>query len=561
MSQFSNSLFHSFEIDLGINLPKKFTFPFYYEPHALSILAANQLQNYLETQTDFVHNFGLNTNENGLPIGKMFGVMVVKNHQDSLGFLAAFSGKLADSNDIKGFVPTLYNTLHEVGFYKKGEATLNAINGEIETLESTTVLQEATENLIKTKANYEAELKALKAEIKIAKQQRNEQREALKSKLSTEANEALLENLNKQSINYQIRLKHLKLYWEAQINHAEIVLNTLKQPIENLKNERANLSASLQKRIHEQYKFLNAKGETKDLLAIFKDTTTPIPPAGSGECAAPKLFQYAFENDLKPIAMAEFWWGASPKSEVRKHKQFYPSCRSKCEPILGFMMQGLQVDENPIEQSIIYKSDLEIIFEDDYLLLLNKPHEFLSVPGKTSNDSVFTKMKQYLPHATGPLLVHRLDMSTSGLMLVAKSERIHKQLQKQFIERTVKKRYVALLDGVLQTSEGTVNLPLRVDLDNRPQQLVCFEHGKPATTNYHVIGIENGKTRIYFYPITGRTHQLRVHAAHTDGLKTPIVGDDLYGTKSNRLHLHAESLIFMHSVSKEILKFTCEVPF
>lgn len=561
MSHFSNSFFHPLEFDLGINLPEKFTFPFYYQPHPLSVLAANQLKKYLETQTDFTHNFGLNANENGLPIGKMFGVMVVKNNQDTLGFLAAFSGKLADSNDIKGFVPTLYNTLHEAGFYKQGEAKLNAINAEIETLENAKELHEALGNLETIKISYDVALKILKTEIKLAKQKRNEQREASKNTLSVEEYAVFLEKLNKQSISYQIRLKHLKLQWEAKINHAEAVLNNLMQPIENLKNERGNLSASLQKRIHEQYKFLNAKGETKDLLTIFKGTTTPIPPAGSGECAAPKLFQYAFENDLKPIAMAEFWWGTSPKSEVRKHKQFYPSCRSKCEPILGFMMQGLLVDDNPIEKAITYENNLEIVFEDDYLLLVNKPHEFLSVPGKTTNDSVFTKMKQYLPKATGALLVHRLDMSTSGLLLVAKSERIHKLLQKQFIERNIKKRYVALLDGVLSTEKGTISLPLRVDLDNRPQQLVCYEYGKPATTNYHVIGIENGKTRIYFYPITGRTHQLRVHSAHTDGLKIPIVGDDLYGTKDTRLHLHAESLTFIHPISKQELTIHCEVPF
>jgi len=246
------------------------------------------------------------------------------------------------------------------------------------------------------------------------------------------------------------------------------------------------------------------------------------PPAGSGECAAPKLFQYAYEHDFKPIAMAEFWWGASPKSEVRKHKQFYPSCRSKCEPILGHMMQGLDVEDNPIQTVATYKAALEIVYEDDYLLLVNKPPEFLSVPGKHIQESVLTRMKRYLPKAKGPLLVHRLDMSTSGLLLVAKNEKTHKNLQKQFIARTIKKRYVALLDGEILTKTGVIDLPLRVDLDNRPQQLVCYTHGKPAKTNYEVVDIVAGKTRIHFYPVSGRTHQLRVHAAHVDGLNMPI---------------------------------------
>jgi tRNA pseudouridine32 synthase/23S rRNA pseudouridine746 synthase len=225
------------------------------------------------------------------------------------------------------------------------------------------------------------------------------------------------------------------------------------------------------------------------------------------------------------------------------------------------MMQGLAVDDNPIETQIVFNQALDIVYEDAHLLLVNKPHEFLSVPGKSINESVLSRMQQYLPHATGPLLLHRLDMSTSGLLLVAKSQRVYKHLQKQFIDRSVKKRYVALLDGILPNTEGTVNLPLRVDLDNRPQQLVCYAHGKPATTDYQVIAAENGKTRIYFYPITGRTHQLRVHAAHSEGLKTPIVGDDLYGTKANRLHLHAERISFTHPITKEGLTVSCETPF
>ena len=561
MHRFTSSLFHPLNIALGNSLPEKFTFPFYYEPHPLSILAAEDLQTYLKHQTDFVHNFGLNEQEKAAPIGKMFGVMVVKSPQGTLGYLAAFSGKLADSNYIKGFVPTVYNTLNSAGFYKKGEAQLNVLNDGIETLENALIYRQAKRNVIDKKIEYEAALNALKAEIKAAKHRRNKQRATEKLKLSPDAYAVFLERLSKQSIHYQIRLKHLKLHGEAQLHDAETILNNLKLPIQQLKQERAALSASLQKRLHEHYQFLNSKGQTKDLLAIFKDTPTPVPPAGSGECAAPKLFQYAYENKLQPLCMAEFWWGASPKSEVRKHQQYYPSCRSKCEPILAHMMQGLKVDDNPMLQAISHPNGLEIVFEDAYLLLLNKPHEFLSVPGKTISESVLTKMRQYLPNATGPLLVHRLDMSTSGLLLLAKTERIHKQLQKQFIERSIKKRYVALLDGVLPFSEGTINLPLRVDLDNRPQQLVCYNYGKPAVTHYKVIGIENGKTRIHFFPVTGRTHQLRVHAAHSEGLKMPIVGDDLYGTKTNRLYLHAEGLEFTHPITKKVLSVTCNAPF
>lgn len=558
MQNFGDSYFHPLKKTEGIEVPELFTFPFYYEPHPLSMLAAKDLQDYLETQTDFVHNFGLDISMQGLVIGKMFGVMVVKNSKGHLGYLAAFSGKLAESNDWKGFVPPIFDTLNETGFYKIGEAKLNQLNREIEIFENAVELKNAKTRLAELKETFQKELAAFKMLMKVEKQKRNKQREEA---LGSDEYDVLFNTLKTESIRHQLDLKRLKYDWVLRINKVEKALETLLAPIDALKSERAELSATLQKRLHEQYQFLNAKGETKDLLTIFKDTNSPMPPAGSGECAAPKLFQYAFQNQLEPVAMAEFWWGASPKSEVRKHKQFYPSCRSKCEPILGHMMQGLNVEDNPIEQSLSYHNDLEIVYEDDYLLLVNKPPEFLSVPGKRRYESVLSKMKHYLPNASGPLLVHRLDMSTSGLLLVAKNDRIHKQLQKQFIDRTVKKRYVALLDGKLEQVSGQINLPLRVDLDNRPQQLVCYEHGKPAVTNYEVVAVENGKTRIYFYPVTGRTHQLRVHAAHVNGLKVPIIGDDLYGNKANRLHLHAEQLTFMHPITKEKMSISCKVPF
>ncbi len=560
-SAFTGSCFHPIELEEPVELPEKFTFPFYYEPHILSVLAAKNLQAYLETQGDFKHNFGLDPDMEGLQIGKMFGVMVVKNGLGKLGYLAAFSGKLAESNNHKGFVPTVYDTLNPSGFYKQGEIRLNELNAQIDRLENAPELSGAKTELLESESAFELRLENFKAKIKANKQHRKTKRNTLKSVLPEAEYQALLEDLRQESIHDHFRLKDLKVSWNLEKEKLERSLNKLVKPIEDLKELRATQSAQLQKQLHEQYNFLNAKGETKGLLDIFRDRATPIPPAGSGECAAPKLFQYAFENKLKPIAMAEFWWGASPKSMVRKHRQFYPSCRSKCEPILGHMMQGLNVEDNPILEVKTIKKPLEIVYEDDYLLLVNKPHEFLSVPGKTIEDSVLAKMQQYLPNSTGPLLVHRLDMSTSGLLLVAKNEKTHKNLQKQFIKRTIKKRYVALLDGIIEKRQGEINLPLRVDLDNRPQQLVCFEHGKTAKTRYEVVSIKNGKTRIHFYPITGRTHQLRVHAAHADGLNAPIIGDDLYGKKEERLYLHAEYINFEHPITKKRLEIVCNAPF
>ena len=314
----------------------------------------------------------------------------------------------------------------------------------------------------------------------------------------------------------------------------------------------------MQQKLFAEYSFLNQFGERKSIGEIFNNN----PPAGAGECAAPKLLHYAFEHSLKPIAMAEFWWGQSPKSEIRKHKQFYPACKSKCEPILmSHMLNGFDMEANPFQENPAEGKNIEIVFEDEVLAVINKPAEFLSVPGKIISDSVYQRVKELYPNATGPLIVHRLDMSTSGLMLIAKDEETYVKLQSQFIKRTIKKRYVALLDGILEENEGFIDLPLRVDLDDRPRQLVCYEHGKPAQTKWEKIEVRNNQTLVYFYPITGRTHQLRVHASHELGLKTPIVGDDLYGTIANRLHLHAESLTFEHPITREKMTITKEAIF
>lgn len=561
MFKTQNTCFHPIEVEDSLDLQEQFTYPFYYHPHPLCVKAADEIKSYLQTQTDFDHNFGLDTTRTDLKIGKMFGVMIVESENKTIGYIAAFSGKLAESNYIKGFVPPIYDTLKTDGFYKQGEAQTNALNATIETLETSIALKEAQLNLKQVQQKCDKALETFKLEAKIEKGKRNIKREEAKACFSNTERDSIHEELKQQSIQANLKLKYLKQDCKSKIEIAEKKLAQLLEPICALKQKRKAFSASLQKQIHEQYRFLNAKGETKDLTAIFKAIDLGQPPAAAGECAAPKLFQYAFENNLRPIAMAEFWWGSSPKSEVRRHGQFYPSCRSRCEPILGFMMQGLNVEPNPMEQVPKFEGELEIIFEDDDLLLVNKPHEFLSVPGKTIKDSVLTRMQTYLPNATGPLLLHRLDMSTSGLLLVAKNEWTHKHLQRQFIKRTVKKRYVAVLDGELEIKEGLIDLPLRVDLDNRPRQLVCYDHGKPAKTKFEVIDIKDNKTRIHFYPITGRTHQLRVHAAHHLGLNMPFVGDDLYGNPSNRLHLHAETLSFEHPVKREWLTFTCKAPF
>ncbi|HBD26086.1 RluA family pseudouridine synthase [Flavobacterium sp.] len=553
-----NIIFQPFKTNIsGISLPEKFTFPFYYEPHELSIISSNELQSYLETQTDFEHNFGLNENQEGLVIGKMFGVLVCQNQEGELGYLWAFSGKLAGVNHHPYFVPTIFDMLHEDGFFRKEEEVLNAINRKIEILEISDELQNKKNQLDITKIEALTDIQNQKDKIKRLKVERDEKRISFTNLSSSEIEQLELE-LSEESKKESILLKKMTKYWNFQTENAQKEVNLLLDEINKLKEERRQKSGALQQKLFAEYSFLNQFGERKSIGEIFNNN----PPAGAGECAAPKLLHYAFEHQLKPIAMAEFWWGQSPKSEIRKHKQFYPACKSKCEPILlSHMLNGLDMESNPFQENPAEGKNIEIIYEDEVLAVINKPAEFLSVPGKIISDSVYQRVKELYPNATGPLIVHRLDMSTSGLMLIAKDEETYVKLQSQFIKRTIKKRYVALLDGVLTEEQGFIDLPLRVDLDDRPRQLVCYEHGKPAQTKWEKIEIRNNQTLVYFYPITGRTHQLRVHASHELGLKTPIVGDDLYGSKSNRLHLHAESLTFIHPISKEELIITAPSEF
>ena len=553
----SKSLFQHFKTNIsGISLPDKFTFPFYYAPHPLSEIASKELQDYLETQTDFEHNFGLQGNQKGFVIGKMFGVLVCQDKNGELGYLWGVSGKLADSNLHEKFVPPVFDMLTQDSFFKQEEAILNQYNRKIEQLEQSQELINAKESLLKTEQDAKTDIQRQKQRIKDLKIERDTKRNSFEN-LSPNEIEQLEFELSEESKKESILLKKMTKYWNLTVESQKLKVENLQAEIEKLKEERKQKSSELQQRLFAEYAFLNQEHKLKSVGEIFDNN----PPAGAGECAAPKLLHYAFKHNLKPIALAEFWWGQSPKSEVRKHKQFYPACRSKCEPILAHMLDGIEIDENPLLENPAEGKDIEIVFEDDYLAVINKPAEFLTVPGKNIQDSVYERVKKRYPEATGPLIVHRLDMSTSGLLLIAKSEEIYKKLQSQFIKRTVKKRYVALLDGIVKQPEGIINLPLRVDLDNRPNQLVCYEYGKPAETHFKVLEIKNKKTRIHFFPISGRTHQLRVHASHSLGLNCPIIGDDLYGTKADRLHLHAEEISFTHPISKEILTIFKEAEF
>ena len=553
--------FQHFKEDIsGIQVPEKFTFPFYYEPHPLTLVATKELQEYLEKQTDFEHEFGLKGAKLKNAIGKMFGILVVKKTDNSLGYLAAYSGKLADNSFPDKFVPPIFNMRSEGSFYLEGEKKIEKIGAEIQLLKKDENYLSLKKSLKKLSKKIEEDLAAQRKKMKTSKLSRRLQKKEAKANLDAANFNILNKKLIQESYNDQFYYKELQEYYSYKIEESKTPLADFENKIIGLMALRKKTSAILQNTLFEKYQFLNQQKETKGLLAIFNNPSVK-PPAGAGDCSAPKLLQYAFQHELTPVAMAEFWWGVSPNSEVRKHKNFYPSCQSRCKPILNHMLKGIQMDENLIHKNLSENQELKIIFEDDDLVIVNKPPEFLSVPGKEITDSVYTRIKQKYPEATGPLIVHRLDMSTSGIIVLTKTKEANKLVQNQFIKRTVKKRYVALLNGKLSKKQGVIKLPLRLDLDDRPRQLVDFKNGKKAETNWHVISQNDTHTRVHFYPITGRTHQLRVHAAHKEGLNTPIKGDDLYGKKQDKLYLHAEFIEFTHPTSRNKISFTVPADF
>ena len=551
-------------------LPEKFTYPFHYTPHPLCVLAAEEVKAYIASRKEW---------QEELASGKMFGVLIVQtdngitnNEENQIGYLAAFSGNLAGKNLHPYFVPPVYDLLQPEGFFKIEEEQISAINIRIRELENSSSYLDSKEKWKIETEQAKAVLNQAKAELKMAKEAREIRRQS-SPELSEEEQASLIRESQYQKAEY----KRLEKEWKKRLEELETEVRYFDIEIERLKTERKERSAALQRKLFEQFRMLNAQGEVKDLYTIFEQTVQKVPPAGAGECALPKLLQYAYLHQLKPLAMAEFWWGDSPKNEIRHHGYYYPSCKGKCEPILQHMLQGLEVDENPLLNPVHEEEELEIVFEDEWLLIVNKPAGMLSVPGKAEDrESVYHRLKKKYPEATGPMIVHRLDMATSGLLLVAKTKKVHQDLQAQFANRSIKKRYVAVLDGiVLSERTGRIELPLCLNPLDRPRQIVSKEYGKEAITEYKIISesekiIDESErsineprkyTRIVFYPLTGRTHQLRVHAAHPEGLGCPILGDELYGKKADRLYLHAEYIEFRHPIYGDIFRIQKKADF
>ena len=556
-------------------LPARFNNPFDYEPDALCRTAVKQLQANLPIE----------------PIeGKMYGVLIVERNGE-VGYLQAYSGQIDDEGE--DFVPAVFDYLQPNGYFKIHEAEISQLNQQIAQLKASTAYRQAQEDLKIIRQKAEKAIEEARKVMQGAKFLRDKRRkEAFIS-------EAERNEMTRQSQFLKAELHRKKQTYAEQITAAQTIVNAYQEQITAWKRERKMKSDRLQRWLFSQFSLLNARGEHKNLLDIFRDyylknspartkaahitsantaeraakeclAASLLPPSGAGECCEPKLLQYAFLHGFKPISMAMFWWGPSPKTEIRQHRNYYPACNGKCKPILEWMLEGIDVDYKDCDRTnneteTVPSEGLKILYEDDYLAVIAKPSGLLSVPGKSCQPSVYSILKERWKGKSDAFMVHRLDMATSGLLVIARTSEIHKALQAQFIGRIVKKKYVALLPlSVLEKqlpAEGRIELPLSPNPDDRPRQRVDRTNGKPAISEYRIIGKTTyGKkaleaVEIELYPLTGRTHQLRVHCAHPDGLGTPIIGDNLYGQRSERLWLHATHLEFTHPITQEQMSF------
>ena len=594
-------------LNVSIPSPRQFTYPFCYEVDPLAEAASLELQRYIA-------DADLMSTEKGC--GKMFGVLVVEYEDESgalqRGFLAAYSGLLGGRNDWPYFVPPVFDAQQPDGHFKRMEREISAINSEIRAIENDPEYLQSVEHHEQTKKRLQAEVDAFKAEVDAAKVRRDARRKSGEPLSEEEQAEMIRES---QFMKAELRRRRKAM--EQANSTLHIPHSTF---LKSLQRKRKQMSDELQRWLFAAYRMLNAKGEERDLIDIFREYTHAMPPAGAGDCCAPKLLQYAYLHHLRPVCMAEFWWGESPASEIRHHLHYYPACRSKCLPILTHMLKGLDVAPNPLAQKR-HTVEPRVLYADDYIMVVDKPAGMLSVPGKAESvrsefsDSANISVEEYFANLQLPTnsqftteqftigeadnsklkiqnskflkAAHRLDMDTSGLLVLARTEQAYVELQRQFASRETVKRYEAVLSGVptqnskLKTQNSSVqpsgcleaiSLPLIADINDRPRQRVDMEHGKPALTLYNIVEVravdantavayttkkvDKRRTLVHLYPKTGRTHQLRVHCAHPLGLACPILGDPLYGTeRADRMYLHAAELTFRHPVTGETMHF------
>ena len=594
-------------LNVSIPSPRQFTYPFCYDVDPLAEAASLELQRYIA-------DADLMSTEKGC--GKMFGVLVVEYEDEEgalqRGFLAAYSGLLGGRNDWPYFVPPVFDAQQPDGHFKRTEREISAINREIAAIEHDPEYLQSVEQHEQTKKRLQAEVDAFKAEVDAAKVRRDARRKSGEPLSEEEQAEMIRES---QFMKAELRRRR------KAMEQADSTLTTQHSTfLKSLQRKRKQMSDELQRWLFAAYRMLNAKGEERDLIDIFREYTHAMPPAGAGDCCAPKLLQYAYLHHLRPVCMAEFWWGESPASEIRHHLHYYPACRSKCLPILTHMLKGLDVAPNPLAQKR-HTAEPRVLYADEYIMVVDKPAGMLSVPGKAESvrsefsDSANISVEEYFANLQLPTnsqlpteqftigeadnsklkiqnskflkAAHRLDMDTSGLLVLARTEQAYVELQRQFASRETVKRYEAVLSGVptqnskLKTQNSStqpsgcleaISLPLIADINDRPRQRVDMEHGKPALTLYNIVEVravdantavayttkkvDKGRTLIHLYPKTGRTHQLRVHCAHPLGLACPILGDPLYGTeRADRMYLHAAELTFRHPVTGEMMHF------
>ncbi len=539
------SLIIPFENSAQTALPAGFDSPFCNSPATLAKLAAEEMQAYLAALSrDGVY---FDTAREG----KMFGVLLALDGVGQRVYLRAFAGQLQGRWHVDGFVPPLFDAAARTDWEQPALAKLAQMQQQLSDAEQAADYlrcslesEQLNSRLQQQTAELQVQLVCRKAARRVARETADEP--ALASLLAEGEADARLRSQDKRQR-------------KALCAEAAARLSGFEAPIAQLRSACEHSQASIQQRVHASYTVKNARGESRPLASLYEGKRLP---AGSGDCAAPKLLAYAYRRGLKPVALAEFWWGAAPAQGIRHHGHYYPACRGRCAPLLAFMLQGLPVGRQPAHLAPCGDPAAPaVIFEDAHLIVVNKPGDLLSVPGLTMLDSVQSRMQARHPELPELQLVHRLDQSTSGLLLLAKTRRDHKALQRQFSKRTIRKQYLALLRGELQGESGEVDFPLRVDLDDRPRQLLCEQYGKAALTRWQVIAREPGRTRVALFPVTGRTHQLRVHMAHPAGVGLPIVGDELYGAPGTRLHLHAHQLSFIHPGTGELVSFEAPAPF
>lgn len=563
-------IFHSIDQALlsGIDFPERMNNPLDYQPHPLCIAVCKELQTYLSEREDWREE---------IDKGKMFGVLIVENAQPAsgapeIGYLAAYSGQIGGRSDWDDFVPAVFDYLQPDGYFKTHEAEISGINQSIRKLEANTHMKEAKGFILQLQEERKHTIAAYQEKIKKAKAKRDARREAGSLNPEEEA------EMVKESQFMKAELRRLKKSLSEKTS-LETEYEAYQADILSLKQLRKTLSDALQQWLFSQFRMQNHEGESKDLLEIFRDAALRdypqatiatsriaalkmVPPAGSGECCEPKLLQYAYSLGYKPLQMAMFWWGESPKEEIRHHLHFYPACNGKCKPILQWMLPASTFEPAAVDLSLYNK--VETLYEDREIAVIHKPEGLLSVPGKdAAQPSVHALMRSKYPEATGPLIVHRLDMSTSGVMMIAKTEFAYHRLQKAFLNHQIQKKYVAIISGKVIPEKGIISLPLMPDYLDRPRQIVDHELGKEAITEYEVLEpVDDSHLRIALYPKTGRTHQLRVHCAHQEGLNAPILGDPLYGNeKAARLHLHAEEITFEHPLTGKKMTITRKADF